>query len=221
MYYALNEKTGKIYEFQLFEKWWYYLLLWFAWFLPHKFYELEEYEEISIEGYKEFKKGLKKSSGIPTGIAVVAGGIFARSMVGKEILIISDKFAILYYLIIYSIILFAIILDKKFFSLSFKKKHSKSNPMTVQLNIYKSTGLKKYGIWLLMLLGCIYIIYFITVIDTITIIVILFAIFVIWLISSELGLEVKYSLKNRENVVIGGFPYILDHKKNMKRNSEK
>jgi hypothetical protein len=64
--YVISESTKVKYYFNPFEKWWHYFLLCFAWFIPHKMYQLAECSEIDFKKNSyEIKLVLrrKKSSG--------------------------------------------------------------------------------------------------------------------------------------------------------------
>ena len=54
--YVISESTKVKYYFNSFEKWWHYFLLCFAWFIPHKMYQLAECSETELKkGSKEVK----------------------------------------------------------------------------------------------------------------------------------------------------------------------
>ena len=47
--YTINETKGEEYYFNLYEKWWHYFLLGFAYFVPHRAYKLTQYPKKRLQ----------------------------------------------------------------------------------------------------------------------------------------------------------------------------
>jgi len=50
--YTINETTGEEYYFNLYEKWWHYFLLGFAYFIPHRAYKLTHYPKKRLREWR-------------------------------------------------------------------------------------------------------------------------------------------------------------------------
>jgi len=51
--YTINETTGEEYYFNLYEKWWHYFLLGFAYFIPHRLYKLKKFPKERVDSTKD------------------------------------------------------------------------------------------------------------------------------------------------------------------------
>jgi len=60
--YVINETTGEEYYFNLYEKWWHYFLLGFAYFIPHRAYKLTQYPKKRLQDLSN--RGIMISLGI-------------------------------------------------------------------------------------------------------------------------------------------------------------
>lgn len=209
MKYLLDEETNKIYGFHLFEKWWYSLFLWFAWFLPHKCYEIEN----NIKYNREEDEKAKRDYNYGAMIGSLASIFLFRTIqinitFPKWLWIIS--FIIIYLsLVLMAVVILAITNNRKIIlrkeeSFSIKFLLSKVSPFTKIISNF---------LWMIVPLFLLGYIISLQTEDGQILIVILGLILICAIFSTALLSETKFISSNGKVYLIGNLTYILKSKK--------
>ena len=144
--YTINETTGEEYYFNLYEKWWHYFLLGFAYFIPHRAYKLKTYPKSRVAIAKGSTRDRKANSWS-------AGTVVSSSLTVGIVRIIQDAFILdkpEEYVWLYAIVLYLsqVLMTVVFYTLMHSEdtNYSKCIYLKIRIKLFSFKTLKSM-IW--------------------------------------------------------------------------